>query len=583
MKEYRGGSQILFGFLPEQTVDLKGRVWKVSEWRQPRIIGIEDTALRQELVKQAGAWAASKMDGGYVQDLIRRRPLRVIALDKDNGVRVEPFPNVYMCQSCKRVPRADQTKCKCGETRFGQLPFVGYHDRCGVIREPWIPRCHEHDDVQIILPGTASASEIVFRCPTCKETLRKGFGFPKCDCGQGQLTFNVHRAASVYTPRTVVVVNPPSPEKIRRLTEAGGPQRALAWVVDGLRSERPEIMGQTRESLLAQLLAGGISRVVAEQMVQRAEEAGELSGGIGETGLPDDRRHAAEQEAVTIALAVSESRIRLGTLLSAVPAASQRATLYEVSYPAAMKRVGLEAVELVDKLPVLTGNFGYTRGSVKPGESRLVPFRNRRGEYTVYADVGETEALFVRLDPQRVAQWLCSRNHRLDDWVDCRSARLSILRAAAVPKQLSDPASNAAGIDLTTLVHSYAHRFMRIAASYAGIERSSLSELVVPLHLGFFVYASARGDFVLGGLQAVFESELDRLLAELRDGDHRCPLDPGCERSGGACMACLHVGEPSCRYFNSLLSRSVLDARDGFLSMGRDSGGGKSARKTEGV
>jgi len=66
---------------------------------------------------------------------------------------------------------------------------------------------------------------------------------------------------------------------------------------------------------------------------------------------------------------------------------------------------------------------------------------------------------------------------------------------------------------------------------------------VVPLHLGFFLYAAARGDFVLGGLQAVFETELHRLLAGVVEGDQRCPLDPGCQRSGGACMACLHVGE----------------------------------------
>jgi hypothetical protein len=106
---------------------------------------------------------------------------------------------------------------------------------------------------------------------------------------------------------------------------------------------------------------------------------------------------------------------------------------------------------------------------------------------------------------------------------------------------------------------------MRLAATHAGIERNSLSELVVPLHLGFFIYAASRGDFVLGGLQAAFETELDRLLIEIRDRDHRCPLDPGCQRAGGACMACLHVGEPSCRHFNAVLNRSVLASAAGYF------------------
>ena len=75
-----------------------------------------------------------------------------------------------------------------------------------------------------------------------------------------------------------------------------------------------------------------------------------------------------------------------------------------------------------------------------------------------------------------------------------------------------------------------------------GIDRSALSELLVPLHLGIFVYAAAHGDFVLGGLQAVFETELDALLRTVAREDYRCPLDPGCMRVGGACMACLHWG-----------------------------------------
>lgn len=86
----------------------------------------------------------------------------------------------------------------------------------------------------------------------------------------------------------------------------------------------------------------------------------------------------------------------------------------------------------------------------------------------------------------------------------------------------------------------------------------------MPLHLGFFVYAAARGDFVLGGLQTVFETELDGLLRAVTQEDHRCPLDPGCMHAGG-CMACLHLGEPSCRYFNRYLNRRTLSGESGYL------------------
>lgn len=117
--------------------------------------------------------------------------------------------------------------------------------------------------------------------------------------------------------------------------------------------------------------------------------------------------------------------------------------------------------------------------------------------------------------------------------------------------------------DLRALVHSYAHRVIRQTAAAAGIDRDSLSEYLVPLHGAFFVYSS--NSFVLGGLQAVFETELDRLLAGVVDGERRCPLDPGCSRGNGACIGCLHVGEPSCRHFNAELDRKALFGTEGYL------------------
>jgi hypothetical protein len=89
-------------------------------------------------------------------------------------------------------------------------------------------------------------------------------------------------------------------------------------------------------------------------------------------------------------------------------------------------------------------------------------------------------------------------------------------------------------------------------------------EFLVPQHCGFFIYAATRGDFVLGGLQAVFETELDSFLSELASLDLRCPLDPGCMRIDGACMACLHLGEPSCRYYNGYLNRQTLVGPGGY-------------------
>lgn len=566
MQDQRSASQILFGLLPEQTVDLQGGIWKVKEWTNPIREAIDDDSLRRELCRLASPWQAAGLDGGFVGELRSGHEIKVYSLNRENGVHVQPFPKLWMCRACNRLRKTPTAPCACGQRRFGQLPFVGYHDGCGTIEEPFIRGCPQHDDVKVVLPGTMSAGEIEFRCPTCNNLLRKGFGFPNCNCGSGKLTFNVHRAASVFTPRTLVMVNSPSQVRVKKLADAGGQARALGWVLDGLVSQNIEDVGLTREALLRQLTGGGISAEVAQSMVALAVTSGNVSADIGELDVSNERREAASAEAVTIALALSDSRTRLADLAAGVNASSELATLYLDAYPPALADSGLDAVELIDQFPVLTGNFGYTRGSSTPGASRLVPFREQRGgAYVVYADVGSTEALFFRLNPTKVARWLERRGHHLRPWSDDRTARIAIVAEAEIPAPGTRPIAGV-GTDLLRLVHSFSHRFIRRAAVLAGIEQTSLSELLVPLHLGFFIYAAARGDFVLGGLQAVFETELHSLLHVATRGDHRCPLDPGCTRAGGACVACLHVGEPSCRYFNGYLDRRTLEGGDGFLA-----------------
>lgn len=565
MKVDRSASQILFGFLPDQTVDLNGKIWKVQEWRQPLTLTVDLPALRSELLRVLAPWASAGHDSDYSRDLRQRRDITVLSLSTANGVSVAPFPEVWMCRRCRRVHGSALHACKCGHAKFGQLPFVHFHDKCGALRAPFIPRCQTHNDVRVKLPGTASASEILFDCPECGRVLRRGFGFPSCQCGQGQMATNVHRASSVFTPRTIVVVNPPSPEKVRRLTAAGGPSRALSWILDGMATARVEDVALSADGLLQQLLDTGLGRPVAEAMVQQAVAGGALASHDQPLDLPDGPLAAARDAAVTIALALSESRVRQEDLVAGTSESSELGELYREQYSRALREAGLEAVELIDAFPVLTANYGYTRGPATPGASRLVPFRDRRGQYVIYGDIAKTEALLVRLEPTRVARWLEGRGFALPAWTDSRSARLAILSASDIPVPGSTPGAPTVGSAVLTLVHSYSHRLIRRCAVIAGIDRNALSELLVPLHLAFFVYAAARGDFVLGGLQAVFETELDKLLADFAQADHRCPLDPGCRRSGGACVACLHLGEPSCRYFNAYLDRASLSSATGYI------------------
>jgi hypothetical protein len=333
VKEQRSGSQILFGFLPEQTVDLAGRVWKVQAWQQPLHGQIDDSVLRRALARQAAGWARAGQDGGYVQDLFQGRPIDVLTLNFRSGVRVEPFPRVWICKACQRAVTSDEWPCRCGRRAWGQFHFVGYHD-CGALRAPYLPTCPTHRQVRIRFPGTASAAEIRLECPECGRVLRRGLGMPTCDCGRGRVVFTVHRAAAVYTPRSVVVVNPPTPERIRELRAAGGPARALDWVLDGMATADYRQVGLTRSAFLQNLLSQGLDQVLAESLTQQAIVSGQVrdSDPAQTIQLPDRNRRQAEDEAVVVATALVESRLRLDDLMADTKDDTDLGRLYRNQY-----------------------------------------------------------------------------------------------------------------------------------------------------------------------------------------------------------------------------------------------------------
>jgi hypothetical protein len=570
----RNGSQILRTFLPQQTADLKGGIYKVAEWSGPVPIQVDRDIISRRLLREITPWARAHTDNGFAADLRGSAPIEVVELDDRRGVQVERYPEIWLCRTCRRVGKDRSRACRCGARRWGQLHFVGFHS-CGALFEPWIRRCAQHDDVMLVSPRSAQAKDIRFVCPECSLELMKGLGFRPCTaCGQGTINWNVHKARSVYVPRGAVLVNPPRPDRMKDLLAAGGPRKALSWLVEGMSAQSPALMNDkpTRGTFIQNLVRQRIDPDVAEKMAALASETGQLAPEDGTDDidlLPEPMRQEAEHEAVDIAMALAEARSPSGSLIGAPGVEGILAARYAEDYPAALARGGFAGIDLVERFPVLNVMYGYTRGGGETGASRLVPFRHPRGGYRLHGDLSETEALFFRLDPLQVARWLTGRGHTLPGLTaedqDPRRARLAILESAQIPLAGDELPVPTTGSDLLMLVHSYAHRLIRRTAVYAGIDRDALAEYLVPLHLGFFVYAGARGDFVLGGLQAVFETELNTLITAVVDGEHRCPLDPGCSRGAGACLACLHVGEPSCRYFNTYLDRKVLFGETGYL------------------
>lgn len=539
MKVERGASQVLFGLLPGQTADLDGRIWKVAHWLDPVPLPLDQDAVRAALLGSITPWSAAGMDDGVEAELRARTKVEVVSLNMDRGVLVETFPEQWRCKSCGSVARRRDERCACGHTTRAQMQFVTYH-ACGASGEPFVKRCPTHNAYAVKLPGTATAKELRFFCPICHRALTTGgYPFQPCNCGDGGMLVTVHRAA-------------------------GGGARVLEWVLDGMVSDDPAGGRNTFASLVETFRQAGLSEETAQKFAQDAVDKGEADSGTDEGGvtLPDSVRTKAHEEALSLASAVRGGRTRVSDMVAGTTPPLR--TLYEGAYGDAMRSAQLESVDLLANFPVATLAYGYTRGDLAPGAARLVPFRER-GRLRAYGSLSRTEALLFRLDPMAIYAHLRAAGHDLPDAGDSRAARLALLQRIEIPFTTQEQ-YQALGGGLLQLVHSYAHRTIRRLAAFAGIERDGLAEYLLPHHLAFVIYAASRGDFVLGGLQAVFETSLHRFLADLVQGETRCALDPGCRSGGGACMACLHLGEPSCRWFNRFLDRSELFGERGFLA-----------------
>jgi len=109
-----------------------------------------------------------------------------------------------------------------------------------------------------------------------------------------------------------------------------------------------------------------------------------------------------------------------------------------------------------------------------------------------------------------------------------------------------------------TLLHTYAHMFMKNIAESSGLDLGSLSEYLFPTDLAFVVYRNGT-TMDLGNLSSLWRNENNRFLARMLEiSAHRCNSGSLCDFGGGACPDCIMVPETSCIAQNRLLSRAVL-------------------------
>src|SRR5579863_4912596 len=339
----RGISQVVFGFLPSQTVDLSNRVWRVTRWLNPNYVALDQEIVRDEILSAIHPWDG--IDNGLAGRLRAGMEVHIVTPSR-SGVEVEPFPRLFKCKLCGRLEKKVDHQCKCGEKAWVAFPFVTYHS-CGMIEVPFIDVCATHKQVRVNNPKSNNSRDLKFTCPICNNKVQDGFRFLNCECGRGRVDYNVHRAGVVFNPHATVIVNPPNEAVARQLRTPSARTDTLQWVLNSMSQSKPLDETLSLDTLIEMFMAKGATEQMARSMAQAAaaQSGGILSAAKSDIALSMDAKERGSDAALKLAYATSGGRTTLEDLRThATPAMKER---YEDDYPAAIRECGLERVEFL--------------------------------------------------------------------------------------------------------------------------------------------------------------------------------------------------------------------------------------------
>ena len=599
-KMRRGKQQILLNYLPGKTFDFEriGVISRVDQIRGTPRLDLNGQLILNAVADYVSAWDETQRPA--LRDDVLTRTGRYILLDP-REVKATMFPSVFWCQNpgCGRVlsrPDGDVPAVTCPTCRKGrlvQLRFVRVH-RCGALQplQPYFcPKCKSSNYMTLDTRGSERIGNFRWQCLNCKATYSV-FGGRCRECNwttpvpgvdhPGNANIEVHRAGRTFYPHYVVLLNQPGQELSSFLATPNWQQLAGAAFL-GV----PELAGRRLTDLRfeqggrpaspqfdeATLQGQGFAKEQVKQFLEmqaqlvasqaQEEEATSLTGIVQalveRTGVPDSVWRRSGQEMLEAVLPLQSSTTQQ------TEAADGEANDGDGAAADSTRSIGVERITLVVDFPVTTATFGFSRVDYQPDRCQLNPFppdRDHEGRFPIFVDMVQADALIVRLNPTRVWRWLELNGQApklpqaaSDPELATRAYFVNLLDG--VPLRETLRANRSAERMVFGLLHTLSHLAVRKAALLCGLDRTSLSEYILPRALSFALYCNHRFGATIGALASLYEQSLNEWLRSMKEAD-RCVYDPVCSDRGGSCHACTHLAETSCRFFNLNLGRSLL-------------------------
>lgn len=234
--------------------------------------------------------------------------------------------------------------------------------------------------------------------------------------------------------------------------------------------------------------------------------------------------------------------------------------LFSLENPSANQKIagenardmGIERLTLTTDFPITLATFGFSRVAYEPNECFPNSFSaddDHQGKFPIFVDVVQADAIIVRLDAERVWRWL--KKNGFSPTLPVTATNPDVARQAYfvqmfnnIPLRQRLTNDEAESRMVFGLLHTMSHLFVRRASLLCGLDRTSLSEYVLPRALTFAIYCNHRQGATIGALASLFEQSLSEWLYQIFYDTRRCVYDPVChQQHGGNCHACMHLAE----------------------------------------
>lgn len=603
-KMTRGVQQALYKYLPGSWVDFTqsggGVTYAVyvDNWNSIQLQGINNKRLLRIVNQQVQEYIATNNDSNCVVDfasVISEENYDVLTpkiSDTIGAIRTSVKPWVFVCNSCGRVrqyytydefKRREHEPCdSCGK-HMTQLRMIRFC-KCGYADGIFVPKCSvpEHGRKYMSRRG----SGIDFVCKKCGKKAALPFYCPEC---HQKLDIKPALDSSHYIPFSFSLIDLLDKRKdvfLDNETDYRGEKVVAAQYLHLIPTEQYEKVianGKiTQENDFEKeleveadnLRIGGLDEATIQMVLdakRRANPNGLIFEAIAkvESGLS----MSSNDELTMIAEEILEydELVNAKVTLSLEEAENDAEIINDgikPDYRKVAEELGFANVQLCSGVPIVTCAYGYTRRERSGEGVKLRGFPREMEKRNVYAARLETEGVLFEFDRRKIIKWLIENefiNHddapSNDDEYTLKMWYLDRVKKNLISTFTPIDDTNKNGQitkAIYSLIHSASHSLISEVSELCGLDKSSLSEYILPNIPAVFIYCSNSQGFSMGALYSAFQTHFDKWVKHAKEKSKKCIFDPICINHEKACAGCLFLNEISCQHFNKDLNRSYL-------------------------